>query len=154
MKKQIKEQSMFDSVDCQHGEPNVSKRKLQLWFCCSCCRCHETRLRQQRRGVLTSRVAFLMLFSLAFPQACYEEIIFLEPEVKSVAEDGNDLIRRESLVGNFKDDVEKDIRDFKDRYEELKNRSDEEVKRWEVSWGSFFLDFWIGYDLHFRLKVA
>lgn len=70
-----------------------------------------------------------MLFLMAFPQACYEEIISLEPEVKSVAEDGNDLIGKEGLVGNYKDDIEKDIRDFEDRYEELKNRSDEEVKR-------------------------
>ena len=70
-----------------------------------------------------------MVFSWEFSQACYEEINSLGPEVKKVAEDGNDLIRSENLVGDHKESIEKDIREFEDKYEDLKNRSDECVKR-------------------------
>ena len=38
-------------------------------------------------------------------------------------------MRSENLIGDQRGDIEKDIRDFEDRYEELKNRSNEEVKR-------------------------
>ena len=52
--------------------------------------------------------------------------------MKKVSEDGNDLIRSENLGGDKKEDIVKDIRDIEDRYEELKSRSNEEVKRYDV----------------------
>ena len=64
-----------------------------------------------------------------FPQACYKEVISLEPEVKEVSDAGNDLIQKEGLHGDPKEDIVKDIRDIEDRYEHLKKSSDEEVKR-------------------------
>ena len=64
-----------------------------------------------------------------FPQACYKEVISLEPEVKEVSDAGNDLIQKEGLHGDRKEDIVKDIRDIEDRYKHLKKSSDEEVKR-------------------------
>ena len=67
--------------------------------------------------------------SVSFSKACYEEVNSLEPEVKEVAEAGDDLVRSEGLHSDQKEDIEKDIHDIEDRYEELKKGSDEEVKR-------------------------
>ena len=52
--------------------------------------------------------------------------------MKRVSENGKDLIRSENLSGDQREDIVKDIRDIEDRYEELKSRSDEEVKRYNV----------------------
>ncbi|XP_015765376.1 PREDICTED: dystrophin-like [Acropora digitifera] len=69
----------------------------------------------------------LILESKAF----FEEINSLEGEVKKVAKDGRDLIQTYNINGHVEEDITKDIDEIQERYDELKNRSIEEIKRLE-----------------------
>ena len=66
-----------------------------------------------------------------FSQAFFEEINSLEGEVKKVAKDGRDLIQTYSINGHVEEDITKDIDEIQERYDELKNRSIEEIKRYD-----------------------
>lgn len=66
-----------------------------------------------------------------FSQAFFEEINSLEGEVKKVAKDGRDLIQTYNINGHVEEDITKDIDEIQERYDELKNRSIEEIKRYD-----------------------